>query len=124
MSSLHDSEILAYLVDLKNGNIEMKTLAESGKEINIKFTDVLAHEFSTHLKGSIILDLETRNIETFIIDNRELLDREKDYCWPVVYRNIDDFEKKLLKEDYKYYVLYASYGLSGWIVAKEISVDY
>ncbi len=124
MKSLHDCEILSYLVDLKNSKIIMKILAEDSTKVKIKFTEVLAHNFSNQLNGSIILDLEISDVELFIEENKEILNEGKSFCWPVDYSDVDDLRKILQIGNYKYFILSASYGLSGWIIAKEMSVCY
>lgn len=38
------------------------------------------------------------------------------------YENLEDFREHLIDKKYNYYEILASYGLDGWIVAKEYHV--
>ncbi|WP_100407682.1 hypothetical protein [Bacillus solitudinis] len=126
MSIIHDNEIISYEVNLKNEVINIHTLSESGQKITLFFSGVLAHMFETHLSGSIIFDIEKTELRHFFVENRDLIEKQKDYCWPIDYTDIQELEDKLVKHQYSYYVISASFGLNGWILAKkyEISSPY
>ena len=121
MNTVHDNEILSYLVDLKNERIMFHTQHRNStiiKNIDILFTDVLAHYFEDELHGSIILDIYSYDIDSFIADNTELLINGKDNSWPMNYSTLAELTIKLTKEQYHYYAITASYGLSGWVLSK------
>lgn len=90
--------------------------------MDILFTDVLAHSFENELPGSIIFDICSYEIDSFIEDNTELLTNRKGYCWPMDYSTLDELIIKLTNEKYNYYAITASYGLSGWVLAKHYDV--
>lgn len=120
---IHDNIILSYTVDLQNDQLVIHTRDESSlKEVDIVLKDVLSHSFEHPLKGSIILAMTVSNISSFIADNVELLQKGKDYSWPAAYQSIDELEKKLNDGGYKYMNLYSSFGLNGWILAKDVEV--
>lgn len=77
MSSVHDNEIISYNVDLKNKEISIHTLSESGQTITIIFSGVLAHLFENHLSSSIIFDIEETELRHFFVDNKDLLEKQK-----------------------------------------------
>ncbi|MCC3381767.1 hypothetical protein ACFQ5D_02490 [Paenibacillus farraposensis] len=123
MSNIHDSEIISYEVDLKNQKIIISTIQYPDSSITeLVFSDVLAHLFETHLEGSIILDVDKYELSQFINDNRELLEKQKNSCWPIDYYNIEELTEKLRREQYVYFVVSSSYGLNGWILAKKYEV--
>ncbi|MNC02091.1 hypothetical protein D3C81_793250 [compost metagenome] len=119
MANIHDNEIISYNVDLKNHKITIQTVQNpSRKSISIVFHDVLAHLFETQLEDSIILDITKYELSLFINENRELLEKHRKSCWPMEYNTFEELEKKLMSEQYGYYVILSSYGLNGWVLAK------
>lgn len=124
MLNIHDNEIVSYEIDLRKSKITFQTL--DGKEdsvtTTIEFTDVLAHMFETQLQGSIIFDISTFEISRFLKNNKELLEKQKDYGWPIYYEKTEDLLEHLQSKKYNYYVISASYGLNGWIIAKGYKV--
>lgn len=83
---------------------------------------MIMHRFETQLRGSIILDISTLDISLFLKQNKELLEKEKDYAWPMYYEKIEDLLEHLQNEKYYYYAILASYGLNGWVIAKGYKV--
>jgi len=80
MTSVHDYEVIAYEVNLRDHLIIINT-EYNEIEVKIEFTDVMAHLFEDHLYGSIILDINSYDIDSFIEGNLEILERHKPYCW-------------------------------------------
>ncbi|MEH7158721.1 hypothetical protein [Neobacillus drentensis] len=119
MLNIYDNEIISYNVNLKNNTININTLSEKGQNITIIFSGVLSHMFENHLSGSIIFEIGKYELSQFFDDNRDLLEQQKDYCWPIEYIEIKELEEKLIKQQYIYYVISASYGLNGWVLAKK-----
>ncbi|WP_405158840.1 hypothetical protein [Paenibacillus sp. FSL H8-0283] len=125
MPSLHDNIILSYEVDLENKRIRMRTRSSHDvpKNMDVLFSGVMAHMFDTPLHGSIILDLDEWDIEHFIPYNRELLESGMGQGWPVSYDSYDELQIHLIEEKYKYMVISSSYGLSGWVLAKNVEIS-
>lgn len=125
MQSIHDNEIVSYTVNLQKKKITIQTLSGKDNEVPVKieFIDVLAHSFETQLQGSILLDISQFKISSFVKDNKELLENQKDSAWPMYYEKIGDLLKVLHNEKYNYYVIFASYGLNGWVIAKEYNIS-
>ncbi len=42
--------------------------------------------------------------------------------WPIDYKSFDELKHKLEMSDYKIYNVDGSYGIAGWIIAKEMKV--
>ena len=125
MHSVHDNEIISYSVNLKAGEIAMKTLRKEDKltvEYLLIFNGVLAHYFENEINGSIIFDVEESDINTFLKDNKRLLTVRKAQCWPIYYDNLEELINKLRKRKYSYYIISSSYGLSGWVLAKNFNI--
>ncbi|MCY9516197.1 hypothetical protein [Paenibacillus apiarius] len=125
MWMVHDNVIFSYEVDLQNDQITIHTKYDDSRlveETDIVFTDVFNHSFEQQLKGSIILDIIESNIEQFIKDNSELLEKNKKYCWPMIFESIDEIEKTIIEGRYKYIILMSSYGMNGWVLAKNFEI--
>jgi len=122
--SIHDNKIVSYEVDFQKSRITLNTIDGKRDSVitKIEFNDALAHVFETQLRGSIILDISTLDVSLFFKHNKELLEKEKDYAWPMYYEKIEDLLEYLQNEKYNYYVISASYGLNGWVIAKEYKV--
>lgn len=121
MSKIHDNEISSYIVNLKEQQIILH-MEHQNKNTNIIFSNVLVHFFENELSGSILLDIEEYSINQFIKDNCRLLEQRKNYCWPIDYDTIEQLSEELQKEQYYYYVISSSYGLNGWILAKNYEI--
>ncbi|GIP18156.1 hypothetical protein J40TS1_37980 [Paenibacillus montaniterrae] len=124
MSLVHDNEILSYEVDLYNTRIVLHTLYENKRLIeytDVTFEGVLCHMFEHQLSGSIILTINEYELDYFFRneENLELLSKTKNYGWPMIYEDAVQLEQNLKQSQYKYIVIMSSYGLNGWILAKE-----
>jgi len=70
----------------------------------------------------MIFDIDNYEIHRFIEENKEILNKQKNHGWPMDYHSLNELEEKLLKEQYRYFVISSSYGLSGWVLAKEYEI--
>jgi hypothetical protein len=123
MPMIHDSVILSYVVDLQNDQIIIHTRYDDSRmveETNIIFIDVLSHKFDHPLKGSIILSIQQSSVQHFMDDNSEMLLKSRSYGWPTWYESLEELQIILTEENYKYIELLSSYGMSGWVVAKDV----
>ncbi|MGG3510130.1 hypothetical protein ABES58_32260 [Paenibacillus lautus] len=121
MTSVHDYEVISYEVNLRDHFIIIIT-EYNEIEVKIEFIDVMAHLFEDHLHGSILLDIDTYDIDGFIEGNLEILERHKPYCWPTYYNTLGELREKLIREQYEYYVISSSLGFNGWVLAKNMRI--
>lgn len=117
---VHDNEILTYTVDFENKEITMKTINRKHEIIFVKFKDVLVHYFEMAMPSSIIFDIDEYEGKEVIKENKELLKNTKNFCWPVNYET----ESQLIQilKGYKYYIINSSLGLTGWVLAKTMTI--
>ncbi|WP_430606351.1 hypothetical protein IGJ55_002043 [Enterococcus sp. AZ170] len=121
MNSLHDYEILNYNINFKNSLLTIDvTNDESNKRID--FVGAIAHQFSDEIPYSIILDLDELDIKYFFSSNKDLLEEKKNSGWPLMYSSVEELEKMLQESDIRYYVLYSSYGMTGWVLAEKVKI--
>lgn len=117
---VHDNEILTYIVDFEKKNIIMETVNYNKETILVKFEDILVHYFEMAMPKSIIYDIVECDGIKVIEENRELLKNTKNFCWPVNYET----ESQLIQilKGYKYYIINSSLGLTGWVLAKTMTI--
>lgn len=115
---IHDNKILKYTVDFEDKEIIIKTINTKDEIIFIKFKDVLVHYFEMAMPNSIIYDIVECDGKEVINENKELLKNTKNFCWPIYYDTENQLIQKL--EEYKYYIINSSLGLTGWVLAKSI----
>lgn len=121
MKSLHDYEILNYNINFKNSLLTIDvTNDESNKRID--FVGTIAHQFSDEIPYSIILDLDELDIKHFFSSNKDLLEEKKNSGWPLMYSSVEELEKMIQESDIRYYVLYSSYGMTGWVLAERVEI--
>ncbi|WP_404996826.1 hypothetical protein [Caldifermentibacillus hisashii] len=123
MRKIHDSKILNYQIDFEYSTIELKVENEQNKQLKILFEGFFAFHFENQLLGSILFDIVEGEVDSFVIENKEMLDKGKDYFWPMDYENIEDLINYIQKNSYHYYKIYASYGLNGWILSKSVNYE-
>lgn len=122
MISVHDNTIISYQVNLEKEEIRIHTLTESGDNVYIIFSGVLAHFFETQISNSIIFNIDEDPLPNFFKENKKLLEQQKNYCWPICYDDIKELEETLIKGNYFYYNICASLGLTGWVLAKKLEI--
>ena len=120
---MHDNIITGYSVDLEGQCMTIHTCRTDGLHESISFSGVLTHYFQDALSGSIILDIYERALTEFVDDNiDQLLDRAP-YGWPVLFDSMEQLQQKLEDSGCRYYIIASSYGLSGWVLAREYSIE-
>jgi len=118
---LHDASVLKYSVDLENECIYM--VLDTGEDYTkLAFEGVMASWFGYIILGNAIYDLSIIGVETFININEDVLLLGKGDGWPIDYKSFDELKQKLERNDYKIYNFEGSYGIAGWIIAKEMKI--
>jgi hypothetical protein len=127
MSSIHDNLLISYEVHCENRTIVLRTeYREDNKPTeftNVAFSGVQGYHFENDAFGNIILDLQCESVEWFIgeygTELREL-HRMSGTPGPWV-ENLGSAPEYMREKQIKAFVLSSSVGLSGWILAKEVS---
>lgn len=122
MITIHDSKILNYQIDFECSKIEVQVVNGKDKPVKIFFEDFFAFHFENQLPDSILLDIIEGDVNSFTLDNKELLAKEKDYSWPMNYDYVEEMIIHIKINNYHYYKVRASYGLNGWILAKRVLI--
>ncbi|MGG0658295.1 hypothetical protein [Rummeliibacillus pycnus] len=61
---------------------------EKEEQVKSLFEDFFAFHFEDQLPDSILLDIVKGEVNTFALENKDLLDKAKDYCWPMDYEYV------------------------------------
>lgn len=122
MKQIHDSKIVNYQIDFESLKIEMTIVSEREEKEKIVFEDLYAFHFEDQLPNSILLDIVEEEIDLFVVENKELLEKGKSYYWPMDYNDIKELVHYIKKNNYHYYKVQASYGLNGWVMSKRMLV--
>lgn len=126
MSLIHDNIITAYQVDFEEERLILKTKYCEGSAhelTDVIFSGYFAHTFIHAFKGSILLDIEERSMERFWESEGELLEANRSYAWPIWYQTkhtkeeLTDF---LQENDYRIFEISSAYGLSGWVLSRNM----
>ena len=126
MSSIHDYNI--YQVEIKCGIGEILFYTnivneEQPKEKVVKFIGVIGHMFLHILEGNIIFDITKESPVKFFNNLKYDLQEYHKYGLRLNCSNQEDFSNSLALNEVSIYCINASYGLSGWVIAKEIEIS-
>ncbi|HHR2582198.1 TPA: hypothetical protein ACSY4C_00310 [Listeria monocytogenes] len=129
ISQVHDNIIKSYQVDFENEQLRLRTEYSYVDKVNentdIIFESYLAHLFENEQKDSIIFDIEECTPTLFYEQNQELIEKNRNYCWPISYHTTNtkkELVKFIHKNGYKVFEISSSYGLCGWVLAKDMQV--
>ena len=124
MRSIHDNNVYSYIVDCESKRIILHTSyrnAEPHEFTDAVFTDVVAHYFEYVLPGNILFAIEEVDLDAVLVENSELFENSWRYGWPNQdYKgDLDRLANWLRGHSVKGFKLQSSYGLSGWVLARE-----
>lgn len=124
MSQVHDNVIKSYTVDFENATLIINTKYQDRKiseNTDVIFTEYLTHVFDNEIRGSIIFDIEESSYKLFL-ESEQVLKEQKNYGWPIAYKSEKELVDFLESNKYKAYEICSSYGLNGWVLAKQMDV--
>ena len=76
----------------------------------------------TFVTAPRVLEDTTVFIESFFNENRHELKLLHCSCWPINYSNLEELKKYLIENKYQYIKINSSYGMYGWIIAKDYTI--
>lgn len=120
---MHDNYVIGYNVNVEKKTIDILTYNNvKKKQITVSFTGVLTHSFKCIIDYNIIADINVCDVKEFVKENKEELKSMEGYCWPIDYNDEEELNRFLVNDKYKYIKILSSYGMSGWILAKEFEI--
>lgn len=132
---IHDGIIKKYEVDFEKNEITFYIkIEENGllvkvndrKEAIVTFKDVFSHKFDRILKSksNIQDEIFEGTIDDFYIYNKkDIEDKKLEYLLNMC-NDSETVEEKLKRENYKYYSIDSIFGLDGWVLAKDMTIEY
>jgi len=122
--SVHDNHLVAYTVLANERKIVLQTVfrdREPNEFTDVVFDEVLAYHFENDLFGTIIFDIEEVDLTALLKEHAAMFEKGWHYGWPRGWEKqkeeITDFARRL---DMRAFELSASYGMSGWIIARRM----
>jgi hypothetical protein len=125
--SIHDNLLVSYEVQCERRTITLRTeyrVENKPTEFtNVVFEGVQGYHFENDAFGNIIFDVDNVPAEEFLKEyGAEISELRRMNGRPTWAADLDSAPKYLRKQGIKPYILSSSLGLSGWVLAKEISI--
>ncbi len=125
--SLHDNRVLSYIVECEQRRITLHTASEEKKQAertSVIFSEVAAYHFEGGDFDTIIFDIASMPLEEIYDSNLDVFERRKPYGWLVFdYRTRAELLEKLREREIQGFVLSSSYGMDGFVLAREMRVE-
>lgn len=120
---MHDYIITSYNVDFKKRTIEIYAQNQEKEESSQFFAqEVLTHSFNTILEYNIVSHIQEYSIDNFIKNNLTTIEELQQSSWPINFEDIEELKDFLIHNHYKYIEISCSYGLQGWVLAKNYQI--
>jgi len=126
--SIHDNLLVSYEVRCEARTILLRTEYRVKNEptvfVNVLFKGVEGYRFENDAFGNIISNVHTVAIDEFLKEHgAEISESYRMAGSPGPWAgNLETASGRLLERGIQGFILYSSYGLSGWVLAREISI--
>jgi hypothetical protein len=126
--SIHDNLLISYEVQCEARTIVLRTEYRASDRrtefTNVVFTGVQGYRFENDAFGNIIFDLETVPMERILTEyGAEISESYRMSGSPGPWAaDLDSAGAYLREQGAQGFILSSSFGMSGWILAKEIAV--
>jgi hypothetical protein len=126
--SLHDNLLISYEVQCESRSIKLRTEHRAPDKptefTNVTFEGVQGYSLHNDAFGNIILGLESVPVEDLLTEFGAEISQSyrlggSPGSWAA---NLDSAAEYLRQREIRGFILSSSYGLSGWILAREMSV--
>ena len=120
--SVHDNRLLSYSVFSDKREIQIHTAFED-ELTDVIFTGVVAYHFEGDNFKTIIFDIYEVDLEETYNEYENLFLKLKNYGWiDANYESKDELIGKMNLQNIKAYNLHSSFGISGWVWAKNMEI--
>ena len=120
---VHDNEILAYHVDICNKILQLSTKYYDKEKTTITFTELLGHRFENVTYCNIISSITQISIDYFIDEEKKILEEGLRNAFPLCLKDSEELRAYLKDNEQKVFSIKSVLGLSGFVIAKEISIE-
>jgi hypothetical protein len=127
--SVHDNLLVSYEVQCDARTILLRTEHRVKNEptefVNVMFNGVEGYRFENDAFGNIVFDIETVALDQFLKEHSQEISESYRMAgapgpWAA---NLETASGYLLEQGIRAFILSSSYGLSGWVLAREISIS-
>ena len=119
---IHDSVITSYIASFEDQTLQLNT-RNLKKEISIVYSGLLAHKFENVINNNIIFEISEVSIEEFMkYEEKNLLESTAYGFLIVQIGSIEELARVLIEKEYRVFYMISSLGLTGYIIAKDISI--
>lgn len=122
--SVHDNLLVSYEVFCEHREIRLHTEfreVASVEHTDVFFTGVEAYHFEQDNYSNIILGIDEWPLSFIFTEYASLFAKGRRFGWPPKWdSSLDAMETRLAEQGVHAWVLSSSYGLSGWILAREM----
>ena len=123
MISIHDNNVFAIDIRCEEKVIVLHTEFREGtppEYVDVVFSGVVAHHFNHVLDGNILLDITEWQPRAFYEENSRYLLEFQKYGLPIDCGNSETFVEHFIQANLRVFIIYASYGMSGWVIAENL----
>ena len=120
--NLHDNRVLRYCADFEAHTLHMDTQTEAGEKVSVRFTGLLAHWFENVIQDNILFGMDEITVDGFFEQYKDLLDGTIPYGFPARCR-IEELRERMDREHIRVFVIDASLGLCGFVLAQEVELQ-
>lgn len=125
MLSVHDNRIQSYTVDGVARSITLNTISESGACVGVLFSGVDAYCFERDNLSSIVFSIESVPLQELLSKRSKQLADGEQWGWPGWWNTSAEARARHFEaEQLRAYEIRSSFGLVGWVIAKDLSIDY
>jgi hypothetical protein len=125
--SVHDNHLVSYEVQCETRTITLRTEYRDRKPTeytSVVFGGVQCYHFQNDAFGNIIFDVSELPVEQFLREyGAEIKELYRMNGWPTWAADLDSAPRHLSEEGIKTFVLSSSLGLSGWVLAEEMTIS-
>ena len=125
MIEVHDKKIINFMVNIDDENSFLKLVLKKDDIVEeLIFDNFLLNSFTNFNNYQNVLStIKEGDINKFLKLNQAFLEESLNYGSPRYLDSISELEEFLKNNDYKVYFLSASFGLNGWILAKDMTIQ-
>jgi hypothetical protein len=122
--SIHDNLLVSYEVRCEERIITLRTEYRPKQEfVSVIFKGVQGYRFENDAFGNIIFDVETVGVDQLLKEHGKEISESYNYgAYGPWASNLETAPARLLEQGTQGFILSSSIGLSGWILAREISI--
>lgn len=127
MRSWHDYHLVGYSVDGRSATLAFEVRWPYATETDVKaatimFSGVVGYVLENDLGSNILYGIEERPLGQFLTEQRSRFEESQRWGWPTFWKGtVEETLSDLATARIKCFDVSSSYGLSGWVLANEVT---